>query len=547
MFLTISVFQSKLFHCTLCDFVCSREVPELRNHWLRKHVGSLILPGKETLECKVCGYVTLTKKDFQQHQKYHKKGSELKLFCKFCSFVTDCHSRLKRHLLVHSREKPFACGMCSYVASQKEHVVRHMRVKHGVITPSRVRRKALNSQTEKNGTSTDNTDESPLLNSTPPPRKKLQTVSYDNQEKVFACNFCSMKFLKLINLYKHVHIQHKDQLPPQEGERYNCVVCEFSTPFKRNLLVHMRKMHNSVEGMNTPQKQLYICVLCNYSNPYRLYLHAHMKKEHNMQLVSDKEGVNKYVLDSSKDSSVLLQMAAEEEQAQRPGSIIRPRSGTASTTSTASDSLQAKYELHSPDNLPSSLSPGMKTVLLQLQPGGPMTPISVSLGGDPSETHSDLTLEADPHYGMDEAEGLSLNPHSALVEDEVEPVPLDTVDGLQVLADQANASHIIQEMVEFVPPESDESHIVEVASSYSDTLGDAGLTQEQVVSIEQPQTEVVTGAEGSEVAGVEGSEVAEVVQLVTGDYVEINGQMYKVEMDAKANGNVTNLSQGTLQ
>jgi KRAB domain-containing zinc finger protein len=84
--------------------------------------------------------MTVSKKDFKQHMKFHRTGPELKLFCEHCSFVTDCESRLRRHSYIHSKEKPFKCGMCEYRASQKEHVVRHMRSQHGIEIERKSRR-----------------------------------------------------------------------------------------------------------------------------------------------------------------------------------------------------------------------------------------------------------------------------------------------------------------------------------------------------------------------------------------------------------------------
>lgn len=110
------------------------------------------------LECSKCGFLAGSKKDLKQHSKFHKPGPELKLFCEHCSFVTDAKSRLDRHLMIHSKVrdrnfrwasrtapaysfigtvslcqvKPFSCPRCDYKASQKEHIKRHLRTRHGV-------------------------------------------------------------------------------------------------------------------------------------------------------------------------------------------------------------------------------------------------------------------------------------------------------------------------------------------------------------------------------------------------------------------------------
>ena len=40
------------------------------------------------------------------------------------------------------------------------------------------------------------------------PRRSYNPVDYSKDVKLFACQMCTMKFVKLINLYKHLHIQH---------------------------------------------------------------------------------------------------------------------------------------------------------------------------------------------------------------------------------------------------------------------------------------------------------------------------------------------------
>ena len=61
--------------------------------------------------------------------------------------------------------------------------------------------------------------------------------------KFFGCNFCSMTFAKLLNLYKHLHTMHKDRMV-REGNEMKCVVCSYIAPSKKSLLSHMRHHTN---------------------------------------------------------------------------------------------------------------------------------------------------------------------------------------------------------------------------------------------------------------------------------------------------------------
>ena len=50
--------------------------------------------------------------------------------CPFCSKIMQQPSWLKRHILIHTGEKPFCCEFCDYKTNQKGHLEKHMRRKH---------------------------------------------------------------------------------------------------------------------------------------------------------------------------------------------------------------------------------------------------------------------------------------------------------------------------------------------------------------------------------------------------------------------------------
>ncbi|KAI8761646.1 Transcriptional repressor CTCF [Biomphalaria glabrata] len=287
--------EEKRVQCPMCDYVCANEQPDLKMHMKRKHSSG---SSWETVTCPQCSAEVSSRKDLKQHMKFHKDGPELKLFCKECSFVTDCQSRLKRHVAIHSKLKPFQCGVCNYRAAQKEHVLRHLRTQHKIEVKKECKRpwrRHKNIETEDGS---------------------KEKADFSSGDKIFACNHCIMRFAKLINLYKHLHTQHADIMPAETDGNYFCVVCEFSTSSKKNLLVHMRR-HNLID--QTPPSHVYSCVLCRYINPKRRNLFQHMKKKHNINIIGQLDGDDEGSQDNENGEvikSVLTSMTEGQDTAE---------------------------------------------------------------------------------------------------------------------------------------------------------------------------------------------------------------------------------------
>lgn len=154
---------------------------------------------------------------------------EPKLYCELCGFLSECQSGLKRHMQTHTRQRPFACALCSYRATQKEHVARHTKAKH-TTESSAYGGHGLAHATYENSSGDVSTKEQ-VCTATGEPQDMCilpqdltvlpQETSILLQEKpilprtdfcknknLFACNFCSMTFAKAISLYKHVRLQH---------------------------------------------------------------------------------------------------------------------------------------------------------------------------------------------------------------------------------------------------------------------------------------------------------------------------------------------------
>lgn len=58
--------------------------------------------------------INIKRKDFIIHQ------------CKICHYTTWISEHLKRHMQIHTGERPFACSSCSYRSTVKANLERHL-------------------------------------------------------------------------------------------------------------------------------------------------------------------------------------------------------------------------------------------------------------------------------------------------------------------------------------------------------------------------------------------------------------------------------------
>ncbi|XP_033740515.1 uncharacterized protein LOC117327567 [Pecten maximus] len=476
--------EVKKVKCPLCDYVCANENPDLKVHIKRRHLPQDSQDGSlHAFACDECGAMAVNRKDLKQHMKFHRKGPELKLYCEHCSFVTDCESRLRRHMFIHTNEKPFQCGLCDYRGTQKEHVLRHMKSQHNID----IQKKGRSSDEASVDGSTDSRDL--LLD------KKPFKTDYSSQEKIFACNHCSMKFAKLLNLYKHLHAQHKAILPDQGDDEYLCVVCDFRTGSKKNLLVHMRK-HNVQD--QTPPSHVYSCVLCRYMNPKRRNLFQHMKKKHNIEIVMRNDGSTSCFLSDSSST-----VAGKDDSVQNILTV-----GDIVTTSTDDSQLQIVMD-------------ACEKSAVQVQNVINIEDIANCVSNPQSNSSNNIII-------LEQGQSNTFVQHEAA----------EAIEGLQALAEQPG----ILESQEIITDSDNQTVTVEEVQT-SKGLGE-NIMETEIVTME---TEILKSFQQENAPDVKKDKESDIqlsedqiMNLSSGDYVEINGEMYKVEISAEDGNNTEN-------
>ncbi|XP_029907636.1 zinc finger protein OZF-like [Myripristis murdjan] len=165
--------------------------------------------GKEVRHGSVCGKDFKHKRNLKKHTMVHKK--EKPYSCPSCSKKFSDNYQLRRHMKSHAQEKPYNCSVCGKGFIQKTKLEKHIRV---------------------------HTGEKPFSCSSCSKRfsdkKQLRRhMRVHTGEKPFPCSVCGKGFTVKFNLNTHLRIH--------TGERpYNCSVCGKGFTQKVNLKTHMK-------------------------------------------------------------------------------------------------------------------------------------------------------------------------------------------------------------------------------------------------------------------------------------------------------------------
>ena len=236
----------------------------------------------------------------------------------------------------------------------------------------------------------------------------------------------------------------------------------------------MRK-HNYKEGEFTPSQQIYSCVVCNYCSNSRKIVYAHMKKKHKVQVFVKADGTASCVIDENLPNRYVPSSSSTS----RAEGLSGHQQGVVTTGNTVQPGQGDKYRIKVDDQLETQM------VMLELEPGMPPTAVEIAVPPRGEE--------------MD---------HEAAV----------AIEGLQALAEQALVANSQRHQL---GRQSDKA-TKEVQQ------GEPQVTANQDLNEGQAEDQA---ANKDTTSNIQLSE-EQVLQLSSGDFIEINGEMYKVEFTA---------------
>ena len=200
---------------------------------MKKHQGTRTRSEAQVLKCTYCPKSFRYTYHLRRHLRIH--SGEKPFVCEFCPKQFNRRVNLKRHVGVHTGEKPFLCEFCPKRFNQLAHLKTHLRV---------------------------HTGEKPFLCEFCPKRfnqlAHLKThLRVHTGEKPFLCEFCPKQFSQLAHLKTHLRV-HTGEKP------FMCEFCPKWFNRRVNLKTHLR--------VHTGEKP-FLCEFC----PKRFNRHAHLK------------------------------------------------------------------------------------------------------------------------------------------------------------------------------------------------------------------------------------------------------------------------------
>lgn len=166
--------HTKEFACAKCDFISDRR-GGLQDHTIKVHPSNSQSDNKNGND---------TKKSVQTHTKIDTKNVA-EFECSICNKVLTEKGSLKRHLRVHTGEKPYKCDFCDYQCSQVGSLSKHIKRHTG--------------------------------------------------DKPHVCQICNMRFLEKCKLKRHMKVHLV--------EKFYCSRCNYKTRSGNALDKHVKTCH----------------------------------------------------------------------------------------------------------------------------------------------------------------------------------------------------------------------------------------------------------------------------------------------------------------
>ncbi|CAO2618056.1 Zinc finger Y-chromosomal protein 1 [Lemmus lemmus] len=264
---------NKKYHCTDCDYNTKKKISFL-NHMERhklasktgedtecdesgnhlSHAGALCTPqtmhgekeASKKYNCKFCG--EQCEKPLLNHHLLTVHRKKFPFICADCGKCFRYQSEVKKHIRIHTGEKPYECQYCEYKSADSSNLKTHIKAKHSKEIPLKCDTCVLTFSDTK---------------------EAQQHALTHRESKTYQCLHCSHKSSNSSDLKRHVISVHTKDYP------HKCELCSKGFHRPSELKKHAAT-HKS--------KNMHQCTQCDFKSPDPLLLSHHILSVHTVNV-----------------------------------------------------------------------------------------------------------------------------------------------------------------------------------------------------------------------------------------------------------------------